>query len=114
MLQREGSGRYLPVDILNLLLGSKAKLWIVWNDETHAVDAAIVTEIVHYPRLDELRIWLIGGRNMKAWGVPCRDILEEFARANGCAYVTGGMRRGWLRIGGPGYRETGITFEKAL
>lgn len=95
-------------------MAGKAKLWIVWNDETHAVDAAIVTEIVHYPQLDDLRIWLIGGRNMTAWGRECRDIFEAFGKANGCALMSGGMRKGWLRVGGEGYKKTGITFEKRL
>lgn len=109
-LARDAAGRYELVDILDLLLAGKGKLWVSWDGKV--VEAAIVTETVDYPRLRELRIWLVGGRNMKAWVVEARDMIEEYARAEGCAIVSGGMRRGWIRIGGPGWHETGVAFEK--
>lgn len=113
-LTRDGGGRYEPADILAALLRGVVRLWISWNDTSKRVEAAVVTEIIDYPRLRELRLWLVGGGNLAAWGRPMRDLLEEFARNQGCHVVTGGLRKGWLRIGGPGWRQTGITFEKRL
>lgn len=88
-----------------------------WDEETKDVEAAVITEIVRYPRLNELRIWLIGGRNMAAWAKEGLEMVEAFARANGCAFATGYMRRGWLRVGNAatgGWSETGVTLEKRL
>lgn len=112
-LDREGSGRYLPEDILRALLDAKARLWVAWNARENTIDAAVVTETIDFPRKRELRIWLVGGRNMRGWVKAAEKMLEAFARAEGCAFLTGAMRRGWLRVG-TGFRETGITLEKAL
>lgn len=112
-LDREGSGRYLPEDILRALLDAKARLWVAWNVRESTIDAAVVTETIDFPRKRELRIWLVGGRNMRGWVKAAEEMIEAFARAEGCAFLTGSMRRGWLRVG-TGFRETGITFEKAL
>ena len=115
-LKREGSGRFELPDILDLLLANKVRLWVAWNPDTKSADAAIVTEMIDYPRLRELRIWLVGGRpgTFRQWVYATRDTLEAYATAHGCAFITGGMRKGWLKIGGPGWRETGISFEKDL
>ena len=110
-LDRDGSGRYLPDDVLRFAVKGTVQIWIAWNPETHEIDAAIVTEIINYPRLRELRLWLIGGSNMKAWVREAIDTLEAFGRAHNCVYAIGGMRKGWMRIG-QGYRQTGVTFEK--
>lgn len=113
-LDREGSGRYEPSDILIALMQEKAKLWVVWNSETKTADAAVVTELVQYPRARDLRIQIVGGRDMKAWVFDARDTLEEYARSLGCRFISGSMRKGWIRIGGPGWRETGASFDKVL
>ena len=112
-LIRDGSGRYIADDVLKLLIEAKAQLWVAWNGETRAIDAAIVTEIMHFPRLKDCRIWLIGGRNMRGWIKLARETIEDFARANGCTYLSGGMRKGWLRMG-VGWRQSGVNIEKDL
>lgn len=113
-LDRDGRGCYEPEDVLKALLDGICRLWISWNDEREHVEAAAVTEEIRYPRRVALRLWLIGGENMRAWGRPMRDLLEEYARDRGCDAIEGGMRKGWLRIGGEGWHQTGVTFEKRL
>lgn len=114
VLDRDPIRRYEPVDVLRSLLDGTTKLWISWNPDEKAVEAAIVTEIIQFPRIKEMRIWLVGGRNMKAWVYEARDLLEEYARDFDCAVISGAWRRGWLRIGGLGWHETGITFQKDI
>ena len=111
-LARDRAGRYLPADVLHEILHGRVKLWIEWNNETGQVDAAVITEIINYPQLRELRIWLVGGRNMTTWAKPALAMVEDFARAEGCRLVSGGLRKGWARIGG--YRISGVTLEKRL
>ena len=107
-------GRYALEDVLHGLMNATLRLWISWDDEKQEVEAAGVTEIIQFPRARELRIWLVGGRNMRRWGRPFADLLEQFARDMNCDVVSGGLRRGWIRIAGPGWKETGYTFEKVL
>lgn len=93
------------------------RLWVAWNTEEKAVEAAIVTEIKQYPRLRELHIWLIGGRNMNVWAKEGLELVEAYARAEGCTLATGALRRGWARVGAQatgGWRETGVSLEKRL
>lgn len=112
-LDREGSGRYEIDDILKLLLEGTARLWIAHDPDVHAIKAAVVTQIVQFPRKRELRIWLIGGSDMHAWAKQGLEMVEAFARSIGCFAVTGGMRRGWMRIG-DGYKDGGVMLEKRL
>ncbi len=114
VLDLDRVGRYQPIDILNSLLAGTTRLWVSWNPDEKEVEAAVVTEIIQYPRAKEFRIWIVAGRNMRAWAYEGRDMVEAFARAQGCTVITGAFRRGWLRIGGEGWRETGVTLEKAL
>ena len=107
--------RFRLEDVLNGLLNATLRLWISWDDEKQEIEAAGVTEIIKYPSgISELRIWLVGGRNMRRWGKPFADMLEQFARDMGCAVITGGLRRGWIRIAGDGWIQTGYSFEKRL
>lgn len=106
--------RFDAADILNLLLEGKVRLWVSWDPDLKRVEAAIVTEILQYPRMRELLVWLVGSNNMKACAREAYDLLEAFARDSGCAVISGRLRRGWIRIGGAGWYETGASFEKRL
>lgn len=111
-LKRDKYQRYLTEDVLRFLLEERVRLWVAWNEETKAIDAAAVTEIIDYPRIRELRIWLIGGRNMKTWWKQGLDAVEEWGRSMGCKVSSGHMRKGWARLGG--YEITGVSMERAL
>ena len=107
-------GRFWIEDVLIGLLDARLRLWISWDDEKREVEAAGVTEIIQYPHARELRIWLVGGKNLRRCGRPFAELLEQFARDMGCDVMTGAMRRGWVRVAGPGWMETGYNFEKRL
>lgn len=108
-------GRWHPEDILTLLLRRKVRLWIAWDPEARVVIGAVVTRIYAYPSgMKELQAWLVGGDRLKDWLKNGMKTLEEFGRAQGCAYLTGGgPRKGWLRLD-RGFRVTGIALAKAL
>ena len=110
-MARDRAGRYLPVDILDLLLKRDAQLWIVWDD---GVVAAIVTQIVVYPRLKELHILGIGGIDRKSWHDDAEAVLANFAKEKGCKVMASGGRRGWLRVLNPIWKETGATWEREV
>lgn len=116
VLERDGSGRFETSDILAALLRGEAKLWVAWDADRKTAAAAVITEIIVYPRLSECRVWIVGGRpgSLKSWVYATRDMIEDYARAQGCAFISGAMRRGWIRIGGPGWQPTGMSFDKDL
>lgn len=108
-LERDAFGRFLPHDVLAALAKGHAKLWISWDEEARVAEAAMVTEILAFPRCRECHVMLIGGRNMDRWLEPFFATLEAYARAQGCAQVSGMGRRGWERVMArlPGYRTFG-------
>lgn len=99
---------------MKILLDDRAKLWVAWNPDTKTCDAAVVTEIIQYPQKREFRLWLVGGRDMKAWATEGRLMVEAYARANGCELAAGAMRKGWVRVAGDGWKVTGCMLEKVL
>ncbi len=112
-MAKQQTVRWHENDVLKAILEEKAKLWLAWNEEKNGADAAVVTQIIDHPRSRDCFIWLVGGTNLRVWAQDGLDMVEAYARFMNCTCVTGGMRRGWLRVG-KGYQETGITMEKVL
>ena len=75
---------------------------------------AVVTEIVEYPRLRALNIFLVGGDPRSEPGASLDELLEKmepaviaWAKALGCTRVAQTGRRGWSRVLKPlGYETT--------
>lgn len=111
---RAGGGRYLPSDIFALLLAGKARLWVSWDASRRRVEAAIITQIIEFPRLKELHIWLVGGEHRGQWFDEAEAMIEAFARAEGCSKIASSGRLGWLRVIGPDWHQTGATWEREL
>ena len=86
----------------DLLAGLRARplqLWAIY--EGRAPIAAIVTRLNrhHGPHgyLD-CRIWLVGGRGLSHWLPDFLAKLIPWARAEGCACLSGAGRKGWTPI----------------
>jgi len=88
---------YMPKDIFDSLLKKKMQLWISWNVKTNNVEAAIVTEIIDYPRLRSCRYFLAGGTNMKSWFNPIKKQIEQWAKLNKCQRIELVGRKGWVK-----------------
>jgi len=88
---------YMPKDIFDSLLKKKMQLWISWNVKTNNVEAAIVTEIIDYPRLRSCRYFLAGGTNMKSWFNPIKEQIEQWAIKNKCQRIELVGRKGWVK-----------------
>jgi hypothetical protein len=104
--------RYLPTDVYQLLLARRGRLWVSWDRRAQEFDGAAVTEIIQTPRCRECRVWLLGGKNWDRWRIEMRDMIEAYARADGCQYVTGSGSRGWVRA--IGYQESGVNLVHPL
>ena len=88
---------YMPKDIFDSLLKKKMQLWISWNVKTNVVEAAIVTEIIDYPRLRSCRYFLAGGTNMKSWFNTIKEQIEQWAKLNKCQRRELVGRKGWVK-----------------
>ena len=81
-------------DIHEGLLGRDMQLWCAFNDDECV--AAMVTEIINYPRKMACRMIVVGGGHMKYW-LDYQTEFMRWAKENGCdrveAYCRDGMAR---------------------
>lgn len=86
-------------DLLAGLRARRLQLWAVYEGRTPI--AAVVTRLNRHPgprhHLD-CRIWLVGGRDLARWLPDFLAKLIPWARAEGCACLSGAGRKGWTRI----------------
>ena len=104
VLSRALAGTHSMADVLGQVLRGDAQLW------TDA-EAAVVTEIVIYPRRKVLRAWLAGGayegiRRIENQVVP-------WAKEYGCQEIQIVGRLGWRRRL-KDYRESAVTMTKEI
>lgn len=111
MADRSG-GRMLVEDIFSLVGRGAVQLWIVLRDA--AIACVIITELVDYPRLREMRFVSMVGKDPKSWAADVLGGIERSARVNfGCARISG-MHPKKYRSLLPGYEATHWLSEKAL
>jgi hypothetical protein len=93
----EGLGHLDSADLRAALDRREMQLWVARRDD--AVVAALVTEIVVYPRRKVCRFVLMGGKDGErdAW-LPWLPVLETWARAEGCDLVEIYGRPAWARL----------------
>jgi len=81
-------------DIHEGLLSRDMQLWCAFNDDECV--AAMVTEIINYPRKMACRMIVVGGGHMKYW-LDYQTEFMRWAKENGCdrveAYCRDGMAR---------------------
>jgi len=96
-------------DIERDVLSGRSLLWLAWSDHVEAAATTILTET------DAERICVLtacGGRDMKRW-LPLLEIIEAYARAEGCSRLRIFGRKGWQRML-ENYRVTNIILERSL
>ena len=82
-------------DFLPMLLDGEMQLWVaVGNGECVA---AMITQIIPFPRKKILRVIALGGRGMKDWYQHI-DMVENFAIEMGCTELEAWTKRGLLRV----------------
>lgn len=88
-------GRYEPEDILEFVVSGDAHLWVVFDEE--AVVGITVTRFWQYPRKKCLDMVFIGGDEGFSWKDPMLEILQRWARDNGCEAIESSGRVGFAR-----------------
>jgi hypothetical protein len=107
-------GRYEMRDMLKKLDQGEVQLWVVVEDEQTVV-AALTAHITIYPQCRALTGTYIAGDDMRLWGLPLLDALEDGARKLGCDRIEFAGRPGWRRWIEPlGFKQTWVTYEKRV
>ena len=90
-------GELLPEDLIEPLKTGKMQLWVALKDN-HVI-AAMITEIIIYPRKRVLRVITIAGkdgRGMSKW-YGFLPLVEGFALSNNCSSLEAWTRKGMAK-----------------
>ena len=91
---RYAEGELIPEDIKKHLDSANLRLWVALKDKD--VIAAMVTEIIQYPRKKIVRVITLAGKDMDLW-YDFLPMVEGYAIRNGCSSLEAGTRRGMTR-----------------
>ena len=102
-------------DVLKHLYEGTAQLWILWNDKKKTkYHGCIVSKILERPNTKSLNLFIVTGQDRKLWQDKI-NILEDFAKQEGCSHLETYARPGWSRIlKKHNYKTTHYLLEKKL
>lgn len=107
----ESTDRFTTDDVLRLIEGRKAQLFIFKNKE---ILAAWVTTIEDSGSSKWLRVMWAGGMDLDEW-LHYLTSIEQWAKSIGCSHSVVIGRPGWeKKIKDMGYRKTSVTLEKVI
>lgn len=89
-------GRFTAPDIKAGLFIEDQHLWIAFDGEE--VYGAVVTEFGNYPQKKTLIMHFTGGKELPQWKPMMLEMLQRFAKENGCAVIESYGRPGWERV----------------
>jgi hypothetical protein len=107
-MRRGGLSAFAPVEAA--VLQGRALLWLAWDGED--VNAAAVTEIGVTEWRKVCVVVACAGADMKRW-LDLLELVEEFAKTEGCAAMRIMGRKGWARVL-KAYRPRRVILEKEL
>ena len=99
-------------DILQSLQTGEYILWIATEPDSDAIVGAMTIEYRYYPRHKMCQVVTIAGERMSDW-IGDLYMLEDWAKAQGCAYMDMYARRGWKKVL-KDYKERCILLRKKL
>ena len=87
--------------LLREVQSGNCQLWIAWSYATRRVEGAMITRLNNNPAVmpnDRVcEVVLCAGERFKDWGFAMVDLLKAWGAEQGCTYLGGAMRRGWVR-----------------
>ena len=106
------NGEFEAEDIYKALIEKKMQLWVAFNDR---IRAAMVTEVVNYPRKKIVRIVTLGGENMMGWIDDGVNLLKRWAKTQGATGLEVIGRKGWIRtLDKLGFIHTHVVLKKEI
>jgi hypothetical protein len=89
-------GRFTVEDIKNRLYTAPQQLWIAYDKEI--IYGAVVTEITQYPQMRTLVMHFTGGVELPKWKNEMLQMLQRFAKDQGCNVIESYGRIGWEKV----------------
>lgn len=100
---------YSTEDILTKIQMRQMQLWVAPER------AAMVTQVLVYPKYKTLLVVALGGDGMADWLDDVIETLDGFAKHMGCKYVEERGRSGWERtLSKYGYRKAYVVLRKTV
>lgn len=96
-------------DLYQQLMERDCQLWLGWKD---GIVAVTVTSLVHYPRCLVCRLVIVTGTGYADWKRHL-ELLEDWARAQGCQLMEAIARPGWERVQ-PYMKKTHVFLERTI
>ena len=87
-------GRHDFMSIMAGLGTGRYQLWMAF-DEMNSPIGALITTIERYPLMDMLNLLFCGGESLENWHEEMLEVLERFAKENGCDGMELVGRYGW-------------------
>jgi hypothetical protein len=110
----QAPGYYRAIDILDRILQDIECLWGVFDNDLNMV-AAFTTQVEQYPLSRKLVITCMSGKGVRDWYDQMMEILERFAKDQGCSSIIVRGREGWRRLGrNKNWKHTASTLEYPL
>lgn len=104
-------GRFTVSDIKEGLLTKPQQLWIAYESDG-SVYGAVVTEVMEYPQMTALVMHFTGGIKLPKWKNEMLELLQRFAKDNGCKIIESYGRRGWGKVfKNDGFKERFMFYE---
>lgn len=88
------NGELAASDLLRLCLARDAQLWMIFDGQRIA--GAGTTEIIFYPQKKICRIITLAGTEFENWMHYAYQIIEAWAKDNGCVGVEAYTRKGFV------------------
>ncbi len=105
--------KWTSESLLESVRAGNCQLWIAWSWDRRRVEGAVITRILEKPPMaPDDRVCegvLVGGDHMAEWGPGMMGLLKAWALEQGCSYIGGPGRKGWMRAFG--FTEVGTTPE---
>lgn len=98
-------GKYGLGDIKELISAELLILWVVYNEEKEKAVGCVLTEVLKYPKVQALSIFLLAGNDFTEM-LTVFDDLKEYAKGVGCNRIEFYGRPGWENTLKP------LSFEK--
>jgi hypothetical protein len=108
-----GDGGHDPEHVREACRSRAAQLWLGLGEA--GLEMVAVTEIRVLPRKRIARIWLLAGSDARGWIGERLEVIEAWARAEGCAALELVGRKGWLRrLPASGWSHKQVVMRKEL
>ncbi len=106
-------GAYTKQDLIEGVESNDMQLWNAVKDGK--VIGIEVTQIIQFPRKKVCNLLLTAGSDLGLWGGELLELIESFAKSQGCDLITGQGRKGWLKIAsGFGFNKQYMAAAKVI